>query len=197
MAAKLTVAEFFKTLKAPTIVGLCGSQRTGSYNRMLHDAAMKSLESKGAIVKPIDIAALDLPLYNPNMEKDSFPQAAHDLKAALVAADGLLITSPEYNGFTSPLLLNALTWATRGEGDMYAAFKGTHIAVMATSPGPMGGLRMLRSLHQYLLDMGAIIVPGKIRELACWVEQLFGLAALCKLTTGIRAQLHWRLDESI
>ena len=32
--------------------------------------------------------------------------------------------------------------------------------VMVTSPGPMGGLRMVRSLNQMLQDMGATVVPG-------------------------------------
>ena len=43
---------------------------------------------------------------------------------------------------------------------MYAGFKGKCASVMATSPGPMGGLRMVRSMQQMLTDMGANIVPG-------------------------------------
>jgi NAD(P)H-dependent FMN reductase len=74
--------------------------------------------------------------------------------------DGIFIATPEYNGFTSPLLLNAITWATRGEGDMYDGFKGKVMSVMATSPGPMGGLRTIRSLNQLLQDMGAVVIPG-------------------------------------
>ena len=31
---------------------------------------------------------------------------------------------------------------------------------MATSPGPMGGMRMIRSLQHMLADMGTTIVPG-------------------------------------
>jgi chromate reductase len=60
----------------------------------------------------------------------------------------------------TPLLYNSITWATRGDGDMYAGFKGKCASVMATSPGPMGGLRMIRSLQHMLADMGSIIVPG-------------------------------------
>ena len=43
---------------------------------------------------------------------------------------------------------------------MYAGFKGKCASVMATSPGPMGGLRMIRSLQHMLADMGTVIVPG-------------------------------------
>jgi chromate reductase len=43
---------------------------------------------------------------------------------------------------------------------MYAGFKGKVVTIMATSPGPMGGLRMVRSLDQMMADMGAVVVPG-------------------------------------
>ena len=103
---------------------------------------------------------MDLPLYNPTKEDKEFPEAAKTFKQALVEADGMFITGPEYNGFISPLLLNAITWATRGEGNMYAGFKGKIVGLMGTSPGAMGGMRMLRSFATFLSDMGATVVPG-------------------------------------
>lgn len=142
------------------IVTICGSQREGSFNQMLHDCAVKMLKKRGALVDPINLAELKLPLYDPNDEEDSFPPNAKTLKDKLVAADGIFIASPEYNGFTTPLLLNAITWATRGDGGMYDGFQGKSISVMATSPGPMGGLRMIRSLNTMLQDMGATVLPG-------------------------------------
>eukprot|EP01047_Picozoa_sp_COSAG01_P072005 COSAG01_NODE_11339_length_1954_cov_4.120755_2_plen_115_part_00 len=39
-------------------------------------------------------------------------------------------------------------------------FKGKCITVMATSPGPMGGIRMVRSLQQMMMDMGGVVIPG-------------------------------------
>lgn len=158
--ADMNVRDFFDGLKKPTIVSICGSQRVGSFNKMLHDAACKKLEEQGAIVQQIDLESLNLPLYNPNEEEAHFPESAKTLKSSLVSADGIFITCPEYNGFVTPIFLNAMTWATRGEGGMYDAFKGKVVSAMATSPGPMGGLRMLRSLAGYLQDMGAVVVPG-------------------------------------
>lgn len=44
---------------------------------------------------------------------------------------------------------------------MYDAFKGKVVVAMATSPGPTGGLRMLRSLQgQHFQEMGAAVLPG-------------------------------------
>ena len=43
---------------------------------------------------------------------------------------------------------------------MYDGFKGKVCTIMATSPGAMGGLRMIRSMNTFMQDMGAIVVPG-------------------------------------
>lgn len=89
-----TVDEFFKTHKKPTIVAMCGSQRAGSFNKMLHDAAViAALGKSGAIVKPIDLTStLNLPLYNPDDEEDAnFPPGAKILKDTLVDADGIFL----------------------------------------------------------------------------------------------------------
>lgn len=158
--AGLTVKEFFASKAPPKIVSICASQRAGSFNKMLHDYAVSVMESHGAQVTPVDLHALNLPLYCPELDQTAFPTSAQQLKNHLMAADGIFIASPEYNGLMTPLLYNSITWATRGEGDMYAGFKGKCASVMATSPGPMGGLRMIRSLQHMLADMGTVIVPG-------------------------------------
>jgi hypothetical protein len=75
---------------APKIVSICGSQRAGSFNKMLHDYAVTSMENKnGAIVTPIDLSALKLPLYDPNEDAVSFPAAAQDLKNQLAESGAL------------------------------------------------------------------------------------------------------------
>eukprot|EP00467_Chlorarachnion_reptans_P013598 CAMPEP_0114505928 /NCGR_PEP_ID=MMETSP0109-20121206/11129_1 /TAXON_ID=29199 /ORGANISM="Chlorarachnion reptans, Strain CCCM449" /LENGTH=223 /DNA_ID=CAMNT_0001684429 /DNA_START=281 /DNA_END=952 /DNA_ORIENTATION=+ len=154
------MAEFVAGLKRPHILAICGSQRNGSFNQKLLDVAVKEISASGATVEPINLEDLKLPLYNPNDEASSFPKEAKEFKAKLVACHGILITCPEYNGLMTPLLLNAITWATRGEGGMYDGFKGKCVTVMATSPGKMGGLRMVRSLQEMLQDMGCIVIPG-------------------------------------
>ena len=83
---------------------------------------------------------LNLPIYDADLEKDNFRAAAKQLKADFVAADGIFICCPEYNGFVTPLLLNAITLATRGEGRMYAGFKDKVVCFMCAIPGTMGGL---------------------------------------------------------
>eukprot|EP00934_Nitzschia_sp_Nitz4_P009355 Nitzschia sp. Nitz4//scaffold25_size161228//69937//70949//NITZ4_002430-RA/size161228-snap-gene-0.24-mRNA-1//-1//CDS//3329544586//9345//frame0 len=148
----LTVREYFTQKAAPKIVTLCGSQRVGSFNQMLHNHAVGELQNQGAEVIPVDLTALNLPMFNPEDMEVSFPGAATAFKQLLEEA--------EYNGFTTPLLYNSLTWASVGEGGSFSAFKGKCAAVMATSPGQLGGLRMIRSLQMMLADLGVIVVPG-------------------------------------
>ena len=77
--------QFFAGKVAPKIVSLCASQRVGSFNKMLHDHAVEVMKSNGAIVTPIDLKALDLPVYNPELEGEAFPANAQSLKDALMA----------------------------------------------------------------------------------------------------------------
>merc|ERR1719183_2542302 len=158
----MTLAEFAANLKKPRIVGICGSNRVGSFNKMLLDHVMAKFSTIGAEVEIIDIAAMGLPMYDSQLEKTDFPAAAVTLKEKLTAADALLFTCPEFNGGVTPMLLNAITWATRGAGEMYAGFKGKIASVMATSPGRMGGMRMCAQLDDQLAGMGCIIIHSHV-----------------------------------
>jgi NAD(P)H-dependent FMN reductase len=53
---------------------------------MLHDHAVGVMESSGAVVTPIDLNALDLPLYNPELETEAFPSNAQTFKDTLMQA---------------------------------------------------------------------------------------------------------------
>ena len=52
------------------------------------------------------------------------------------------------------MLLNAITWATRGEGGMYDGFKGKIVTVIAASPGQMGGMRAIKVTRELLTNCG-------------------------------------------
>jgi len=154
-----TLREFAKSLRPPKLLLLCGSARTGSFNQKLLNAAGRVLAAEGAECEAIDLGALGLPLFDEGLEKE-FPTAATDLKASMVAATGMVIACPEYNGSITPLLLNAITWATRGEGPMYSGFQGKLVTIISTSPGSLGGLRMQRSFQLMLQDMGSVVIPS-------------------------------------
>ena len=149
-----------------SIAVLVGSIREGSFNRALGELAATSLEAQGASVTRIDLATFDLPLYSAALETNDFPPDALKLKALLAAQDGLLFVSPEYNGSLSPLLKNAIDWASRPTGDegpvALTAYRGKAAAIMSASISPFGGLRGLMHLRQILSTIQMLVIPEQV-----------------------------------
>ena len=148
------------------IAVVVGSTREGSFNRMLGRLAVGALESAGATVTDVDLATFDLPLYAAALEADAFPADAERLKQIFTAQNGLLFVSPEYNGSVSPLLKNAIDWASRPTGGeslvALSAYRGKASAVMAASISPFGGLRGLMHLRQILSTIQTLVIPEQV-----------------------------------
>ena len=146
-----------------TFLAFSGSSRQGSLNHALLDFAADYVENQGAVVEQIDLKELDLHLYDGDLEaSQGLPPGLSKLKHAMVEADGFIITSPEYNSFPTPLLLNGIDWASRPETKDEAplsCFRGKTAALMAASPSPMGGIRSLWALRTKLENIGVTIVP--------------------------------------
>jgi NAD(P)H-dependent FMN reductase len=83
------------------------------------------------------------------------------LKDIMKAHQGFLIASPEYNSSLSGALKNAIDWASRKAGDEppMVAFRGKTAAIMAASPGAVGGLRGLSHLRAILGNIQVLVLP--------------------------------------
>lgn len=143
-----------------------GSARAGSYNRKLAGVAAGIAQAAGAEPTLLDLRALALPLYDGDLEVASgLPPGAVALRDALLAADAVLVVTPEYNGFPTPLVLNAFDWLSRVPagapgGAGLAATAGKPCALMSASPGPLGGLRSMNTLRQFLqMTIGMLVSP--------------------------------------
>ena len=90
------------------IVGLGGSLARVSRSRAALEAALAGAERAGAEIELLDIRRLDLPMYNP--DDDEPTAAAARLIEASYAADGLIWSSPMYQGTISGAFKNALDW---------------------------------------------------------------------------------------
>jgi FMN reductase len=90
------------------IVGLGGSLARVSRSRAALQAALAGAERAGAETELLDIRRLDLPLYNPD-EPDATDAAARLIEVSY-AADGMLWSSPMYQGTISGAFKNALDW---------------------------------------------------------------------------------------
>lgn len=125
------------------VLGFAGSLRAGSYNRSLLRAAVE-LAPREMEVEIFDL--IDVPLYNGDVEAAGDPPAVAELKAAIGAADGVLIVTPEYNHGVPAVTKNAVDWSSRPP--RAAALDGKPVAIMGASPGITGSARGQSQLRQ-------------------------------------------------
>jgi len=137
------------------ILGIAGSLRKGSFNRMALKVA-QGLVPAGATIEATDLP--DLHGFNQDEEKTP-PAEVNELKAKIRAADAILLVTPEYNYSVPGVLKNVIDWCARPYGD--SAWKGKPVAVMGASPGVLGTARAQYHLRQTLvfLDMPAVNQP--------------------------------------
>ena len=154
------------TLDGLRLLVIAGSARNGSLNLRLADAAAALAREAGAQVDRFDLRALQLPVYDGDLEAaEGVPDSTLRLLDAIRSADALLIVTPEYNGFPTPLLVNAFDWLSRlgAAGERPAGLAVTAnkpVALLSASPGPLGGLRSMNFLRQYLqMAFAMIVVP--------------------------------------
>ena len=140
------------------LVGLSGSLRKGSYNTMLLKAASEVLPFN---VSMEIISIEDIPLYNADLDLPSAkqrPKPVEHFRKILTDADGILISSPEYNYSIPGGLKNAIDWASRGED---SPLLRKPVAVIGATTGLWGTTRMQLAFHNVFLflDMKPVYKP--------------------------------------
>jgi FMN reductase len=95
--------------KKLTIVGLGGSLAKISRSRAALQLALEGAAVAGAETMLLDLRQLDLPMYDPDDEAER-TAAAERLIESCYAADGMLWSSPMYQGTISGAFKNALDW---------------------------------------------------------------------------------------
>ena len=140
------------------LVGMSGSLRKGSYNTMLLKAATQLLP----VDVSMDIVSIeDIPLYNADLDLPAAkqrPESVEHFRKMLTDADGILISSPEYNYSIPGGLKNAIDWASRGED---SPLLRKPIAVIGATTGLWGTARMQVAFHNVFLflDMKPVYKP--------------------------------------
>lgn len=148
----------------PKLLAFSGSLRRDSLNARLVKVAAEGARRAGAEVTYINLKDFPMPVYDQDwFDENGFPESVLKLKGLMKEHHGLLIASPEYNGSISGALKNVIDWASRSEpGEAPLAlscFKGKTAAIMATSPGGLGGMRGLPHLRQILEGIGVLVIP--------------------------------------
>src|SRR5436190_15250348 len=117
------------------VLGISGSLRRGSYNSALLRAAARLMPEDSTL----DIASLrGIPLYDGDVEAQGIPAAVSQLKERIIAADGVLLVSPEYNNSIPGVFKNAIDWLSRPPADIPKVFGGRPFGVIGATPGQGG-----------------------------------------------------------
>lgn len=144
---------------------LSGSGRAESLNWKLATRLASIAKREAAEVTLVNLVELGLPIYNGDLEtSEGLPDGAKRLKGLLQENTGLIVACPEYNGFMTPLLINAIDWCTRSEDASVdlSGFTDKTLLVASASPGPGGGGRASTHLKAMLSAIGSIVFPQSL-----------------------------------
>jgi len=133
---------------------------TGRNNYQLSLEIEKEIRSQGARSEIVNLEELDLPLYNPKIEKNGIPGQAEKLSDQLVQSNGFVLVAPEYNGSIPPVVVNAIAWVSRSSDNWREAFNGK-VSVLASHSGG-GGAKVVSDMRGQLEHLGAIVLPRSI-----------------------------------
>lgn len=133
------------------ILGISGSLSQHSLNTAaLRESAKILPELEWEIA---DIS--DLPMINPDLEREGrYPEPVEKFRAQVLAADALLIATPEYNASIPAPLKNAIDWGSRPQN----IFSGKPAAIMGVALGQLGTSRAQYPLRQTLGVLGVIML---------------------------------------
>lgn len=134
------------------IVGLCGSLRAASLNRMAIHLAGRSMPA-GMALEVLDWR--DVPVFDGDLFAKGLPPAVAALKERIRRADAVLIATPEYNFSIPGGLKNVLDWLSRGDDQPFAL---KPVAILTASAGPLGGARVQYDLRKVLLFLNALVL---------------------------------------
>lgn len=146
------------------ILGISGSLRAASFNTALLRTA-QGLAIEGV---ELEVATLHgIPVYDGDIEtRAGIPAAVQSLKEKVIAADGVLLSTPEYNAGVPGSLKNAIDWLSRPSSDIAKVFGNRPFAVIGASQGNFGTLLsqnawlpILRRLTAHHWAGGQLLVP--------------------------------------
>lgn len=139
------------------LLAIAASYRSDSINRALLNLAVADAEAAGARITVLEYEACEAPLYRG--EHTELPPGATMLADALLAHDGLLLASPEYNWSMPGSLKNLIDWLSV---DDRAPLKGRTALIMCASPSARGGISGLQHLRVPLELLGMFVYPQMV-----------------------------------
>jgi FMN reductase len=142
---------------ATRIIGLGGSLREPSRSRAALEVALDGAAAAGADVELLDLRRLDLPMFRPEEELDP-PHEVEAFADACYAADGMLWSSPMYNGTISGSFKNALDWL-HVLGRREPPFLHDTVVGLISAAGGTQGLQVVNTMEFATRALRAWAVP--------------------------------------
>jgi NAD(P)H-dependent FMN reductase len=132
------------------------SHRPDSLNRKLAKLAQSYVEAKKVTVDFAEYAEFDMPVYNDVTSEKSIPDIAKSFAKRAAKADGIIISSPEYNWSYPGSLKNIIDWTSRLDKNPLA---GKTALLMSATPGSRGGISGLQHLKTPLEALRMCVLP--------------------------------------
>jgi chromate reductase len=121
------------------IIAFAGSSSKNSINKQLVTYVASQFEN--VTYEIIDLNDYEMPIYSADRELEiGVPKLAIDFYEKLGSADLILISLAEHNGAYSAAFKNIFDWTSRHNNKL---FQQKAMFLVATSPGPRGGLGVL------------------------------------------------------
>lgn len=131
------------------IVIISGSLREGSLNTALARTLIE-MAPNGLRIELADIVGIEI--YNQDVEKQGIPENVAALADRVVAADGIIFATPEYNYSIPGGLKNAIDWLSRLKPQPLAK---KPVGIVGASMGALGTARAQYHLRQTLVFLDA------------------------------------------
>jgi FMN reductase len=138
------------------IVGLGGSLGTRSQSRAALVTALAGAAEAGADTQLLDLRELALPMYDPDGEATT--ESTQRMVDLLHEADGILWSSPLYNGSISGAFKNALDWL-RLLGDREPAYLSDKVIGLISAAGGEQGLQAINTMEFCVRALRGWAVP--------------------------------------
>lgn len=139
------------------IVGVGGSLARASRSLAALRVALEGAAEAGAATTLLNLRDLDLPMYSPDDEQEP-PPAASTLIEACYRADGMLWSSPMYQGTISGAFKNALDWL-HALGSREPPFLSDEVIGLISAAGGTQGLQAINTMEFAVRALRAWAVP--------------------------------------
>jgi FMN reductase len=149
---------------AVSVIGLGGSLRKGSTSLAALQITLDAAAKAGASTRLFAVGELDLPMYRPGMD---VPPTAQALLDAAATAQGMVWSSPTYNGSVSGSFKNAIDWLHL-LGDHDPPYLTDQVIGLVTTAGGTQGLQAINTMEFIVRALRAWAVPMVLPVARAW-----------------------------